>query len=150
MSIFARENQESSLSAVVGLSYDYVFELATRLTPAEQKRLVRELPNESQPNSQEESESGLTDEYIKQHGVRMENGFIRVTVPGVPLVSREKIEEIKRQVDSSPPTRTPEEREKNRRELLEILLNCPIMTDEELQGYEDARREINKCRLAYL
>jgi len=139
------------MSATVGFCYDDIFNLVSQLAPAEQERLVRELPKRSlPPTTQDEEESGLTDEYIRKHGVRMGNGLMMVTVPGEPFVSREEIEEIKRRVDSPPLVRTPEEREKNRQELLEILLNCPVMTDKELKGYEEARREINECRLAYL
>ena len=79
----------------------------------------------------------------------MGDGFVMVTVPGEPLVSREEIEEIRRRANDRPKLRTPEEIEKNRQELLDILLNCPVMTDEELQGFEEARKEINECRLAF-
>jgi len=136
------------MSATVG--YDYVFDLVSQLSLEEQSRLLRELPNDSLPKSREKSESGLTDEYIKKHGVPVGSGFVVVTVPGEPIISPKRLEEIKRTCEHRQRKRSPEELEKNRQELLEILLNCPVMTDEELQGIIDARKEINECRLAYL
>ena len=76
--------------------------------------------------------------------------MVEYTVPGTPIVSQEEIEEFKRIGEERQRKRTPEELERERQELLEILLNCPVMTDEELKGFEEARKEINECRLAYL
>ena len=76
--------------------------------------------------------------------------MVEYTVPGTPLVSQEEIEEFKRIGEERQRKRTPEELEREQQELLEILLNCPVMTDEELKGFEEARKEINECRLAYL
>ena len=92
----------------------------------------------------------LTDEYVKKHGIPIGDGLVMITVPGEPMVSAEKREEIRRRCEDSERKRSPEEIEKNRQELLELLLNCPVLTDEELKGFEEARREINTCRLAYL
>jgi len=138
------------MSTTTGLSYDSVFNLAVQLPLEERERFLRELPNGTLPKPQEEEPSRLTDEYIEQYGVPMGDGFVMVTVPGKPLVSREEIEEIKRIGERRQRRRSPEELEKSRQRLLEILLNCPVMTDEELQGIVDARKEINECRLAYL
>jgi len=138
------------MSTTTVFNFDYVFNLAVQLPPEEQARLLRELPNGIPPKLQGEEPSVLTDEYIEQHGVPMGDGFVMVTVPGKPLVSREEIEEIKRIGERRQRRRSPEELEKSRQRLLEILLNCPVMTDEELQGIVDARKEINECRLAYL
>ena len=38
-------DQESVMSALTVFNYDYVFNLAVRLSPEEQARLLRELPN---------------------------------------------------------------------------------------------------------
>jgi len=116
------------MSTMLEYGYDYVFDLASRLSPKEQKRLLRELPNGFSPPSKEPQES----------------------VSVEPIISREEIEEFKRIGERRQRRRSPEELEESRRRLLEVLLNCPVMTDEELQGYEDARKEINECRLAYL
>ena len=116
------------MSTAIQYGYDYVFDLASRLSPKEQRRLLRELPNGSSFQSKEPQES----------------------VPAEPIISREEIEEFKRIGERRQRKRSPEEIEANRQRLLNILLNCPVLTDEELQGIEDARKEINECRLAYL
>jgi hypothetical protein len=108
------------MSTATGFSYDYVFRLASRLTPEEQERLVREM-----------NVPGKT---------------IKESVPS--MVSREEIEEFKRVGAERQRRRTPEELEENRQKLLEIILNCPVMSDEDLRGMIDARKEINECRLA--
>ena len=115
------------MSTAIGINYDYVFELASRLSMEEQERLVQEIR-------------------VPKKKIRM----VEYTVPGTPIVSQEEIEEIKRRSNDCVPMNTPEEIKKNNQELLEILLNCPVMTDEELKGFEEAREEINECRLAYL
>ena len=87
----------------------------------------------------------------KKHGTDNKGvEMVEYTVPGPPIISQEEIEKIKRRVNDHVPMNTPEEIEKNCQELLKILLNCPVMTDEELKGFAEARREINECRLAYL
>ena len=115
------------MSTAIKLNYDYVFELASQLSAEEQERLVREI---RVPNKK--------------------NKMVEYTVPGTPIISQEDIEEINRRVNDRVPMNTPVEIKKNNQELLEILLNCPVMTDEELKGFEEARKEINECRLAYL
>ena len=134
------------MSATVGFCYDDIFNLVSQLAPAEQERLVRELPKRP-PSSpaQSEPESRLTDEYIRKHGIRIGNGLIKVTVPGKPFISAEEREEVRRRYEESKVPKTPEELEKNRQELLEIILNCPVFTDEELKGFEEARKELNEC-----
>ena len=124
--------------STIASGYDYVFELASQLSPEEQERLVREMDTHRQ-----EPEPTKAINWA-------EFGLMEYTVPGKPIVSAAELAEIKRRVNDRPPMNTPEEREKNRQELMEILLNCPVMTDEELKGFEEARREINTCRLAYL
>ena len=130
-------------TTTTGFSYDDVFNLAVQLPPAERERLVRELPG----NAQEEQPSRLTDEYLKQHGVPVGENFIMVTVPGEPIISPAERQEIKRRCERYEVKRSPEELEKSRQRLLEILHNCPVMTDEELQGIIDARKDMNECRL---
>ena len=115
------------MSTAAGLGYNYVFELASQLSTEEQERLVREI---RVPNKK--------------------NKMVEYTVPGTPIISQEDIEEINRRVNDRVPMNTPEEIKRNNQELLDILLNCPVMTDEELKGFEEARKEINECRLAYL
>ena len=115
------------MSTATRFSYDYVFELVSQLSTEEQERLAQE--------------------------VRVSNKktkMVEYTVPGTPIISQKDIEEINRMVNDRMRMNTPDEIEKNRQELLEILLNCPVMTDEELKGFEEARKEINECRLAYL
>jgi hypothetical protein len=129
------------MSTTAKFGYDYVFELATQLLPEEQIRLVQKMNGIILERADETSKNRCEHKEIK---------WIEYTVPGEPIVSAADIEEIKRRVNDRQPMDTPEEREKNRQELLEILLNCPVMTDEELKGFEEARREINTCRLAYL
>ncbi len=114
------------MSTTSGFGYDYVFELASQLSPEEQERLAREISGSRKIN------------------------LVEYTVPGEPIISLAEIEKIKRRVDERPPQRSPEAIEQNRRELLEILLNAPVMSDEELQGIETARKELNECRLASL
>jgi len=126
------------MTATAGFGYDHVFELATQLSPEERERFVREM-------------DAFRQKPVAENKINWEEaGFVEYVVPGEPLVSATEIEEIKRRANDRQPMNTPEEREKNRQELLEILLNCPVMTDEELKGFEEARREINTCRLAYL
>jgi len=115
------------MSTATRFSFDYVFELASQLSAEEQERLVREI---RVPNKK--------------------NKMVEYTVPGTPIISQEDIEEINRRVNDRVPMNTPEEIKRNNQELLDILLNCPVMTDEELKGFEEARKEINECRLAYL
>ena len=138
------------MSLAARYDYNYVFELASRLSPMERERLSRELPNGLSPQPEEPQKLVLNDEYIKQHGVPVGDGLVLITVPGEPVISETKLEEINRRVVGRPERRTPEEIEANRQKLLGILLNCPVLTDEELKGFEEARREINECRLAYL
>ena len=133
------------MSAAAGIGYDYIFSLVSQLAPEDQERLVQELPKNPSPKPQDEEESVLTDEYIKQHGVPFGNGLFVYTVPGEPIISREEIEETRQRYEESQAPKTPEELEKNRQELLEILLNCPVFTDEELKGFEEARKELNEC-----
>ena len=139
------------MSTTIDYDYNYVFDLASRLSPTDQDRLLREM-NVSRKQAKEPiqpvQETDVSDE--KHEPEKKEIKWVKYTVPGEPMVSREEIEAIKRRVDSRPLSRTPEELEKNRKELLEILLNCPVMTEEELKGYEEARKELNECRLAYL
>jgi soluble P-type ATPase len=115
------------MSTATRFSYDYVFEIASQLSTEEQERLIQEMRAPSK---------------------KIE--MVEYTVPGTPIISQEDIEEIQHRVNSRVSMDTPDEIEKNRQELLEILLNCPVMTDEELKGFEEARKEINECRLAYL
>jgi hypothetical protein len=129
------------MSTTARFGYDYVFELATQLLPEEQMRLVQKM---NKLILEREAESG------ENMDERKEIQWIEYTIPGKPIVSAAEIEEIKRQVNDRRPMDTPEERERARHELREILLNCPVMTDEELKGFEEARREINECHLAYL
>jgi len=118
------------MSATVGYDYNEVLNLAVQLTAEERERRVRE--EETLPEKQEEIQ------------------WVEYTVPGEPIISPEKMAEIKRRCERHERKRTPEELEESRKRLLEILLNCPVMTEEELQGIIDARKEINECRLAYL
>lgn len=106
-----------------GFGYDYVFELASQLSLEEQERLAREI------------------------GECRKINLVEYTVPGEPIISLAEVERIKRQVDERPTKRNLEEIEKNRRELLEILLNAPVMSDEELQGIENVRKELNGLKL---
>jgi hypothetical protein len=122
------------MSTVTKFGYDYVFELVSQLSSAEQERLVQEMSVPSKKRSTE------------NHSTRL----VEYTVPGTPIISPEDIEEFKRRGAERQRRLTPEELAKNNQELLEILLNCPVMTDEELKGFEEARKEINECRLAYL
>ena len=138
------------MSTAIGYDYDYVLRLASRLMPEERYRLLRELPNTVADLPEEQEESWLTDEYVRDHGVPWGEGHVVVTVPGTPLVSENQREEFKRRCEMNLAEKSPEIIEKNRQELLEILLNCPVLTDEELKGFEEARKEINACRLAYL
>ena len=137
------------MSLTTNCGYDYVFELASRLSPVERERLSRELPKGLSPQPEEPQKLVLNDEYIKQHGVPVGDGFVLVTVPGKPVISEAKLEGINRRAVGRPERRAPGEIEANRQKLLGILLNCPVLTDEELKGFEEARKEINECRLAY-
>ena len=120
--------------STIASGYDYVFELASQLSPEEQERLVREMDaHRQEPEPPKEINWA-------------EFGLMEYTVPGKPIVSAEKMEALKRQSARRQARKSPEDREK----LLEVLLNCPVMTDEELKGFEEARKEINECRLAYL
>ena len=49
------------MSTTTEFNYNYVFDLAVQLSPEEQKRLVRELPNGTAPKSSEKFESFLPD-----------------------------------------------------------------------------------------
>jgi len=49
------------MSAAAGFSYDYVFNLVSRLTPEEQERLIRELPGVPSLKSKEKHESLLSE-----------------------------------------------------------------------------------------
>ena len=122
------------MSATVAYDYNYVLNLAVNLAPEERKRLVREVETVSEKQE------------VKQKEVK----WVEYTVPGEPIISPEKMQEIKRRANERPSLRTPKEIETNRRELLEILRDCPVLSDEELKGFEEARKEINECRLAYL
>jgi len=122
------------MSTATRFGYDYVFELATQLSQEEQERFVQEM-------------SDLRKERVAEpQKIR----WIEYTVPGEPIVSAAEIEEIDQRVARREAEKTPEERKKNREKLMELLLNCPVFTDEELKVFEEARREINECRLAYL
>jgi hypothetical protein len=140
------------MSVATGFNYNYVFDLAVQLSPEEQKRLVRELPNSvaSKKTEKQDEPEVLTDEYVKKHGIPIGDRLVMITVPGKPIVSAEELEEIKRIGKECQRKRSPEELEESRQRLLQTLLNCPVLTDEELKGFEEARREINTCRLAYL
>jgi hypothetical protein len=120
------------MSTATRFSYDYVLELASQLSTAERERLVQEIqePSVEVPN----------------YGSKM----VEYTVPGKPIISPEELEEIRRIGERHQRKRTPEELKESRQRLMEILLNCPVMTDEDLKGFEEARKEINECRLAYL
>jgi hypothetical protein len=125
---------EMFMSATIGYDDNYVLNLAVPLAPAERERLVREVetvPKEPAPE-------------------KRDIGWVEYTVPGEPMISPERLEEIKRIGEKRERKRSPEELEESRKRLLAILLSCPVMTDEELQGIRDARKEINECRLAYL
>ena len=122
------------MSTATRFSFDYVFELASQLSAEEQQRLVQKM-NVSDKKHDTESKK------IK---------MVEYTVPGTPIISQEDIEEFTRIGEMRQRKRSPEEIRKDNMELLEILLNCPVMTDEELKGFEEARKEINECRLAYL
>ncbi|MDR0328706.1 MAG: hypothetical protein LBI05_10465 [Planctomycetaceae bacterium] len=108
------------MSTATGFSYDYVSQLVSRLTPEEQERLIREMDMSCKTKQE--------------------------SVPS--MVSHEEIEEFKRMGTQRQRRRTPEELEENRQKLLKIILTCPVMSDEDLQGMIDARKEINECRLA--
>jgi hypothetical protein len=108
------------MSTATGFSYDYVFRMVSRLTPDEQERLIREIDVPCKKKTESVSS----------------------------MVSRKEIEEFKRMGAQRQRRRTPAELEENRQKLLEIILNCPIMSDEDLQGMIDTRKEINECRLA--
>jgi len=41
------------VSTIIGLSYDYVFDLAVQLPPEEQRRLIRELPSDFSSKEQD-------------------------------------------------------------------------------------------------
>ena len=84
----------------------------------------------------------------KKNGKKIK--MVEYTVPGTPIISQEELEEFKRIGEMRQRKRSPEELKESRQRLLEILLNCPVMTDEDLKGFEEARKEINECRLAYL
>ena len=122
------------MSTATKFDYDFVRELAVQLSTEEQERLVREMRVSSKRHDRENQKIEM----------------VEYTVPGTPIISQEDIEEFKRRGEKRQRKRTPEELTKNNQELLEILLNCPVMTDEELKGFEEARKEINECRLAYL
>ena len=122
------------MSTATRYSFDYVFELASQLSAEEQERLVQKMNVSSRKHDTESKK-------IK---------MVEYTVPGTPIISQEEIEVIKRRANDHVPMNTPEEIKKNSQELLKILLNCPVMSDEELKGFEEARKEINECRLAYL
>ena len=116
-----------STITTTGFGYDYVFRLASQLPPEERVRLVREM-----------------DVFGKEYDTERKNQWGEYTVPGEPMISRAEIEEFKRRGERRQAMRTPEELEKKRQELLEILLNCPVMTNEELQGIRNARKEIEQ------
>jgi len=126
------------MTATTGFGYDYVFELASQLSPEEQERFVREM-------------SASRREPVTEDKINWEEfGFVEYVVPGEPIISPAELEEIKRQGEMRQARKSPEELEASRQRLRELLLNCPVMTDEELKGFEEARKEINECRLAYL
>ena len=135
------------MSAAAGFSYDYVFNMVSRLTPEEQERLVQEMKVSRQ---QTKEPIRVTDASREESDSEKNVRLVEYTVPGVPIVSREDIEEYKRIAKQREARKSPEELEENRQKLLEILLNCPVFTGEELKGFEEARKEINECRLAYL
>ena len=138
------------MSAAAGFSYDYVFNMVSRLTPEEQERLVREV-NVSRTQTKEPVQlSRATDASHEESEPEQNVRLVEYTVPGEPIISAERLEEIKRIAKQREARKSPEELEENRQKLLEILLNCPVFTDEELKGFEEARKEINECRLAYL
>ena len=138
------------MSAAAGFSYDYVFNMVSRLTPEEQERLVREVNVARKQTKESVQPSRVTDASREESELEQNVRLVEYTVPGVPIVSREDIEEYKRIAKQREARKSPEELEENRQKLLEILLNCPVFTDEELKGFEEARKEINECRLAYL
>jgi len=81
--------------STVEFCYEDVFELALRLSPEEQTRLLRELPNGTLLKSEEPQKSTIDDEYIKRHGIPVGGGFVMLTIPGEPIISRSEMQEIK-------------------------------------------------------
>ena len=139
------------MSTAIEYGYNYVFDLASRLSAEEQDRLVREMDaSRKKPKEPVQPVRETDDSHVDYDWSLTEFRMVEYTVPGEPIISAERLEEIKRIGERRQKKRTPEELEENRQRLLEILLNCPVMSDEDLQGIIDARKEFNECRLAYL
>jgi len=98
------------MSVATGFSYDYVFNLASLLSPAEQTRLIRELPNGT-------------------------------SVKGISAKPEVKGESFLPEPDRPPYAPG---------EFLEVLLNGPVIPEEQIELMLAAREEVNKCRPIFL
>ena len=80
------------MSATTGFNYNYVFDLAMQLLPAEQKRLVRELPNGTVPKQKDKFESFLPDPDEEEEPYDPEE-FLEFLL-NVPVLSEEQIQRM--------------------------------------------------------
>jgi len=80
------------MSVATGFNYKYVFDLAVQLSPEEQKRLVRELPNSTAPKPKEQFESFLPDPDEEEEPYDNEE-FYQFLLNG-PVLSEEHIQRM--------------------------------------------------------
>lgn len=112
--------------------FDYVFNLAQNLSPEERERLIQQLAEaEKQENMQARIQSDPAapeEEYDEED-----------------LAYFARIKKIQEKMKAKLPTP-----KKTKEEMLRLLLDFPVLSEEEIQAMEEAREALNTCRLASL
>ena len=109
-----------STSATTGFSYDYVFDLALRLSPEEQGRLLRELPNGTM------SRDTMSKDIVSKD----------IVLGSSAAEADEKRECFLSETDAVP---------YSHEEFYDFLLSGPVIDEEHIQLMLEAKGEVNRC-----
>ena len=131
------------MQMTINVGYDQVYELVRQLPPRERKRLAKEIVSSEQ-------EPALTEPEPRQDLIVLEqgDGYSIVQVPFSDTeegqARQKRQEQLQKQHREAHPElfveRPKEEIEKKRQELLRLLSECPVATQEEIDNQNEFRR----------
>lgn len=122
------------MSATNEFGYDYVFELAHRLSPEEQARLIRE----------------LAERKSEKDGISCENGgkLTIVTVDtGNPIFTADDFARFEENRQALLASIDWEQAEKNRQELIQAMRNLPECAEEDIQLQNEVRESMERWKM---
>ena len=131
------------MQMTLDIGYDQVYELARQLPPRDRRRLAETIVPAEPETSPSDTEPRQDLIVLERH-----DGLVVLQVPFPDTeegrIRQQKQEQMQKEYREAHPElfveRSKEEIEQNRQELLRLLSECPVATQEEIDNYNEFRR----------